>query len=99
MDFGTIKTKLKEHKYANVREYMDDMELVFSNCSTYNAVGTDVYQLGKTVHEDYQRLVQQLYLNFYLWTLSSHLHKHMQRLSMLVKQASHSKDPFSLFST
>jgi hypothetical protein len=29
MDFGTIKSKLKEHKYRNVREYMDDMELVF----------------------------------------------------------------------
>lgn len=42
MDFGTIKTKLKDHKYKSVREYMDDMELVFSNCATYNAVGTDV---------------------------------------------------------
>jgi ABC-type branched-subunit amino acid transport system ATPase component len=29
MDFATIKTKLKEHKYKNVREFMDDMELVF----------------------------------------------------------------------
>lgn len=66
MDFGTIKTKLKEHKYRNVREYMDDMELVFSNCATYNAVGTDVAQLGIAVHEEYQRLVQQLYLNFYV---------------------------------
>ena len=66
MDFATIKTKLKEHKYRGVREYMDDMELVFANCATYNAVGTDVAQLGIAVHEEYQRLVQQLYLNFYL---------------------------------
>ena len=66
MDFATIKTKLKEHKYRNVREYMDDMELVFTNCATYNAVGTDVAQLGNAVHEEYQRLVQQLYLNFYV---------------------------------
>ena len=66
MDFGTIKSKLKEHKYMNVREFMDDMELVFSNCATYNAPGTYVAQRGKAVHEEYQRLVQQLYLNFYL---------------------------------
>jgi hypothetical protein len=26
-----------------------------------------VAQLGSAVHEEYQRLVQQLYLNFYLW--------------------------------
>jgi hypothetical protein len=29
-------------------------------------VGTDVAQLGLAVHEEYQRLVQQLYLHFYL---------------------------------
>jgi len=66
MDFGTIKTKLKEHRYRGVREYMEDMELVFANCATYNAVGTDVAQLGIAVHGEYQRLVQQLYLNFYM---------------------------------
>lgn len=53
MDFATIKTKLKEHKYKNVREFMDDMELVFANCATYNAIGTDVAQLGIAVHEEY----------------------------------------------
>lgn len=66
MDFGTIKTKLKEHKYRGVRDFMDDMDLVFSNCATYNAVGTDVAQLGSAVHGEYLQLVQQLYLNFYL---------------------------------
>jgi hypothetical protein len=26
-----------------------------------------VAKLGNAIHEEYQRLVQQLYLNFYLW--------------------------------
>lgn len=36
MDFGTIKTKIKEQKYANISEFMEDMELVFYNCKLYN---------------------------------------------------------------
>ena len=53
MDFATIKTKLKEHKYKNVRDFMDDMQLVFTNCATYNAIGTDVALLGIAVHDEY----------------------------------------------
>jgi hypothetical protein len=36
MDFGTIKTKIKEQKYKSIEEFEADMELVFYNCRLYN---------------------------------------------------------------
>lgn len=47
MDFGTIKTKLKEQRYANATEFTDDVELVFYNCKLYNGEASGVGQMGK----------------------------------------------------
>ena len=66
MDFSTIKNKLKSNQYANISEFMDDMELVFYNCRLYNGEQAGVGQMGKTVHEEYKRLKDQLFLNFYV---------------------------------
>ena len=42
MDFTTISTKLKDHKYERIQEFMEDMELVFYNCRVYNGIENDV---------------------------------------------------------
>lgn len=42
MDFGTIKLKLKEHRYTKIEDFIDDMELVFYNCKLYNGVESEV---------------------------------------------------------
>lgn len=49
MDFGTIKGKLREHKYERIQEFMEDMELVFYNCRLYNGTESDVGQIGVQV--------------------------------------------------
>ena len=46
IDFGTIRTKLKEHKYEKIEDFMDDMDLVFYNCRLYNGTESDVGQIG-----------------------------------------------------
>ena len=65
MDFHTIKTKLKEHKYARIQDFMDDMELVFYNCRLYNGTESDVGRLGVEIAEEYRTIAEQLYFNFY----------------------------------
>ena len=41
MDFGTISSRLKSNAYSgNYQLFKADVELVFSNCHTYNAEGT-----------------------------------------------------------
>jgi hypothetical protein len=65
MDFGTIKGKLKEQRYANISEFTEDMELVFYNCKLYNGEISGVGQMGKQVHDEYRRLMEQLSFEFY----------------------------------
>ena len=40
MDLGTIDTKLKEDRYETVEEILDDIQLVWDNCKTYNPPNT-----------------------------------------------------------
>lgn len=65
MDFGTIKGKLKELRYSTITEFMEDMELVFYNCKLYNGEISGVGQMGKNVHDEYRKLVEQLSFEFY----------------------------------
>ena len=65
MDFSTIKTKLKEHKYSRIQDFMDDMELVFFNCRLYNGTESDVGRLGVEIQGEYRTIAEQLYFSFY----------------------------------
>lgn len=49
MDFSTIKTKLKEHKYERIQEFMSDMELIFHNCRLFNGTESEIGQIGVQV--------------------------------------------------
>ncbi|RDB25280.1 hypothetical protein Hypma_007354 [Hypsizygus marmoreus] len=37
MDFGTMLKKVKSKQYKSKREFKDDLDLIWSNCYTYNA--------------------------------------------------------------
>ena len=66
MDFGTIKSKLKDHVYNSIAEFQRDMELVFYNCKIYNGEN-QVGIFGREVHDEYKKLQEQLCLSFYEW--------------------------------
>lgn len=58
MDFGTIKTKLKEHKYERIQDFMADMDLVFHNCKLYNGTQSDVGQIGLVIQREYETIAE-----------------------------------------
>ena len=37
MDFQTMLKKVKQKQYKSKREFKDDLDLIWSNCLTYNA--------------------------------------------------------------
>ena len=65
MDFSTIKTKLREHKYQKIKDFMDDMDLVFYNCKLYNGTQSEIGQIGVAVEQEYLKICDQLYFDFY----------------------------------
>jgi bromodomain-containing factor 1 len=42
MDLGTIAQRLDAKKYSSVSKFVQDVELVFSNCMLFNADGSPV---------------------------------------------------------
>jgi len=54
MDLGTIKKKISSRKYKTIRQAADDVRLVWSNCMTYNADGSDFYLLAQSLNKKWE---------------------------------------------
>ena len=48
MDLGTIKKKLVNNEYADQKDYIADVELVFTNCLLFN--GVNIYYFNQYIH-------------------------------------------------
>jgi hypothetical protein len=62
MDFGTIKRRLERNHYSTAHQVAEDIRLVWNNCMTYNADGSDFWLLAKSYSrrfEDRYRKVKQ----------------------------------------
>ncbi|KAJ3061150.1 hypothetical protein HDU98_002955, partial [Podochytrium sp. JEL0797] len=51
MDFGTILKRLDQGLYTSGHEFEGDAKLVFSNCYTFNAAGSDVHEMGRKLEQ------------------------------------------------
>jgi hypothetical protein len=65
MDLGTIIDRIdKRNHYKSVYEVNDDVRLVWSNCMTYNADGSDFYRLAESLkkkwEDKFQKTVQDM---------------------------------------
>ena len=40
MDLGTVNTKLNDGQYLYVEDMIDDIQLIWDNCKTYNLAGS-----------------------------------------------------------
>jgi hypothetical protein len=54
MDLGHIKRNLEKNKYSTVHEVAADIKLVWKNCMTYNADGSDFYKLAKKLSNSFE---------------------------------------------
>jgi Bromodomain len=54
MDLGTIKRKLERDQYVSAAYCAADVRRVWSNCMTYNAVGSDFYLLAKSFSKRFE---------------------------------------------
>ena len=66
MDFSTVKKKLSNYSYTNLKEYCDDMDLIFNNCILYNGINSYVGEMCLRVKNEYKNLCEKFNLNKYL---------------------------------
>ena len=66
MDFSTVKKKLNNCSYTNLKEYCEDMDLIFNNCFMYNGINSFIGEMCSKVKNEYNRLFIKYKLNKFL---------------------------------
>jgi hypothetical protein len=54
-NFILIKKKMIKGLYRTPLDFINDMYLVFDNCTKFNARGSGVYKAAKTLKREFQR--------------------------------------------
>lgn len=95
MDLGTIKRKLEKGKYGDAAECADDVRLVWKNCMTYNADGSDFFRLGdsysKRFEERFQKLVDEFGEDVVCGNVAAPASKKKSRISPVPNSSSANK--------
>jgi len=60
MDLGLVKKKVNEGKYKSIHDAADDIRLIWKNCMTYNADGSDFYNLAQTMAKKFEEKFEKL---------------------------------------
>ncbi len=60
MDLGQIKRKIEKEEYASVHDAAEDVRLVWNNCKTYNADGSDFYLLAESMSSKFEERFAKL---------------------------------------
>lgn len=59
MDLGSLKKNLKNNKYNNVGEALDDLQLIWANCKTYNMEGSEIWKLAQNLEKFTCKLIEK----------------------------------------
>jgi len=54
MDLNQILKKIKEGRYGSIQEAAEDVRLIWKNCMTYNADGSDFYHLAQSMSKRFE---------------------------------------------
>jgi len=54
MDLGLVKKNMNEGKYKSIHEAANDVRLIWKNCMTYNADGSDFYLLAENMSKKFE---------------------------------------------
>ncbi|KAF4517925.1 hypothetical protein B566_EDAN005990 [Ephemera danica] len=60
MDLGTIKRRLENNYYWSSKEFIQDINTMFSNCYVYNKPGEDVVVMAQTLEKVFLSKVTQM---------------------------------------
>lgn len=64
MDLGTVKRKLDKHQYEDIEECAQDIRLIWNNCKTYNADGSDFYLLAESLSKRFEERYSKILADY-----------------------------------
>lgn len=64
MDLGTVKRKLDKGVYKTAADCAEDIRLIWKNCKTYNADGSDFYLLAESFSKRFEERYKKIRAEF-----------------------------------
>ena len=64
MDLGTVKKNLLEYKYTNFKDFLDDINLIWRNCRTYNLPGSDIVKMANHCEKLFNKNLDKSFKNY-----------------------------------
>ena len=64
MDLGTVKKNLLEYKYSNFKAFLDDINLIWKNCRTYNLPGSDIVKMANHCEKIFNKNLDKIFKNY-----------------------------------
>jgi len=61
-----VKQRLASNYYSKVQDFVSDVNLIFENCILYNGESSQVSIMCKHVRDEFNKLYENLYLDFYM---------------------------------
>ena len=64
MDLGTVKSNLKDKKYPTFLEFLSDIDLIWTNCRTYNMAGSEIVKMANDCEKAFKKLIEKQFKNY-----------------------------------
>ena len=64
MDLGTVKDNLLKGEYNTIREFMDDVTLIWQNCRTFNMQGSEIVKMANRLEKKFKILLEKQFKNY-----------------------------------
>ena len=64
MDLGTVKRKLYDYKYPTFEELLEDINLIWKNCRTYNQPGSDIVKMANHCEKIFSKNFDKVFKNY-----------------------------------
>lgn len=64
MDLGTCKKKLLNGEYKIFQDFLSDINLIWTNCRTYNLPGSDIVKMANHCEKTFRKLIDKFFKNY-----------------------------------
>ena len=64
MDLGTAKKNLLNNKYPTFQDFLNDIDLIWKNCRTYNMQGSDIVKMANHLEKVFKRQMEKQFKNY-----------------------------------
>jgi len=61
MDLLTVSKKFKEDKYTRVEEVLDDIQLIWDNCKTYNPDNSWIHSIAEKLERSFKKMIKNYF--------------------------------------